>query len=991
MSKKRKRDGTEVDPDLVEVYDQLADEDSSKRINAASKLLTKVYQRDVTTDEQLKAILTRLFRGLCSGRKAARHGFSIALTELMSARNWPRKTAITPAQVVDIFESQTTAEGAASGQDERDHYFGRLFAAQAIMESNVLGWYDVPQWRRLLDSVCSISQKKPWLRQQCGWILYQYASTNAPDFTRSYVEEILKAMTAHKLIRTPEGVAVWIAARKNHWKGDLSPHAWKHKSPLAKKDINSLAEIMKNARSGLDDNQGSQGSAVWSENLHFAWDVLLSDLYFGPSKDGISFEGFWKVAVDEGLFNPSSTSERKSWGIKVWTLAIEKAPIVFLAAIFSRNALHYLITTLHGEDRYLRKACLNVLETLQKRFKTHIAEEQPDARGNCICAIIKNTDFADFDTLTKTKTMATLLDIEEFFGQSEAFSTLNDLGSHLGDVDPKAAHLRRRYILELQAKLVTAALKGEALYSQPKYFSYAQWKIEDWLSLLSQSKDFAPETRTFLIDRIAMAFEQALKYGQKGRNTLTGAMCSTGKRNPVETTFPEFDEDVSDTIKGSISKLKELHELEEKENAEADTEYDTKTPPTILQGLALLYGTLIFEAFCGETQAVEILQELPGDEISHIVAGEMAGSEAAQLYDSIVETLLSLASRSSKILRTVSTLVFESLAPNISGEGISALARVLTSKENAQGQEEIFEATKEDTEESSEESEDEVEELGSDVEMVNGMNGDHLDEEAPSSSSNDSDPSASEEDLSSEADQSPDPELAAFDAALASALGTRKPTEDDDASSSSDDSDMTDSQMLALDAKLSEVFRARAASTSHNSKKTQKQTRETIVNFKNRVLDLVDVYLKQQCTNPLVLELVLPMLEAIRTTQTKQFAERMTAVLREFCGRSKGEKVPVIPQLVGSTAGLLDMLRLVHDEASLESSNAHSAAASQSSLLLVKVLVRSQPESIIIKNIVTIYAETRARQLMSKKCNVQSGFFTDWNNWCASARNTLAI
>ena len=988
MSKKRKRDGTEVDAALVEIYDQLGNEDIGERIRAAHRLVTRVNRPKSTSEEDVRSIITRLFKGLCSGRKAARHGFAMALTELLSQLSKstsPSGSMIPRAQVLDLLESATASAGTVSGQDERDHYFGRVFGAEAIIQSDILLFSsDRTQWQRLLDIVLSMAHKKPWLRQECGWVLYVFSSLAITPEKQPLVEDIVKAMKARDLIRTPEGVAIWLTVKNNYPKADLPGQCWKHRHPLAQKEINFLPQIMKDSPSARAENDHqSQGSGTWSPTLHFAWLVVLKDLWGGARPDLMSFADFWKAVVDDGLFRNTSSTERKSWGMLVWKTVLDSAPIQFLDACFTRKALRSLITELHGEDRYLRKASESVLKALKDRFRDPERGTKSDVLGRCIATLVKAIDFADFDKLTRTNTLVDLVNNADMPEQYDTFSALTDLLTEAEHEKIGTAYSRWRLILDLQSKVLSALIKSEG--DMKKGLSYTRMMLGTWLMLLSGSKDVPPDTRSFLVDRIAAGFEQSLRYGGKGRAVLKDAISSCNRTTSEYTRYPEFDDEVGATVEKSFKDLKELWKREQEAGqASGAPNGDGKGARTLLDGMVLLHSVLLFETFCGDTEAVEILQDFPNDEISRLASGKLHGEGPAQLCDAMIETLLSLASRSSRLLRLVTTLIFESLASRLSEEGIGALARVLVSKENAKGQQEMFEAANGEEEEVDNDSEIDGEEIDSDVEMVNGIGPKDEASFALSEADSSSDNGDDNEQSASEADRSADDELAAFDAALASALGTRKPTEDDLDAQSSSDSDMSDSQMLALDEKLAEVFRARKATTS--KKKDLKNTRENMVNFKNRGLDLVDVYLKQQTTSPVTIQLVLPLLEAIRSTQTKQLADRLTSVLRDFCQRCKGANVPAVPNEAASS--IQEKLRAVHEEASLDTSNAHSAAASQASILLVKVLVRANPDG--IKDAVATYANTRTKQLTDKECRVQPGFFTDWNNWCTNARNTLA-
>jgi DNA polymerase phi len=116
-SKKRPREVKATDTQLIEIYDDLANEDEEIRLKAAYALLSQ-FSASATTIEQHKTILKRLFRGLCSGRKAARLGFSVALTEFLSQVFLPYidDHKIEASEIIDLLESHTAVEGKTSGQ-----------------------------------------------------------------------------------------------------------------------------------------------------------------------------------------------------------------------------------------------------------------------------------------------------------------------------------------------------------------------------------------------------------------------------------------------------------------------------------------------------------------------------------------------------------------------------------------------------------------------------------------------------------------------------------------------------------------------------------------------------------------------------------------------------------------------------------------------------------------------------------------------------------
>jgi DNA polymerase phi len=286
----------------------------------------------------------------------------------------------------------------------------------------------------------------------------------------------------------------------------------------------------------------------------------------------------------------------------------------------------------------------------------------------------------------------------------------------------------------------------------------------------------------------------------------------------------------------------------------------------------------------------------------------------------------------------------------------------------------------EDVDEQHAEGDDSSEEA-SDVEMIDGTNGTtghNLPTDDTSSVSSDSDNS------SSDADNNSDPELAEFNAKLAQALGT-KPLDQNlsaDVDESSDE-DMNDEQMEALDAQLETVFKERKKAKV--TKNERKEAKETVVLFKSRVLELLEIYIKQEYLNPLALEIIFPLIRLIRTTSSKQVSEKASTILREYSRlykmKDKLSRDPVAPDYI---KGLLEG---IHAAAMLEGSNAYGTACSQASLLVSKILIANghDPEEVVAQ-----YAETQKKFLLDSNCHVRTAFFSDWLNWCTSARKNLA-
>lgn len=389
----------------------------------------------------------------------------------------------------------------------------------------------------------------------------------------------------------------------------------------------------------------------------------------------------------------------------------------------------------------------------------------------------------------------------------------------------------------------------------------------------------------------------------------------------------------------------------------------------------LLFSLVILQVLDGDGDSLGVLDELEYC-YEKVMKSKSKGDDGEQdPGDLIVEILLSFLSKQSALLRKLALQVFKSFAPEFTPSNLQILFDVLDTNENEAGQSELFERNDddEDMDEDGDEEDDE-DELDSDVEMIDGDAKEDNEETSDEEDSDDEDEDEDEED---------DEEAAKLDAALAEALGTHKVkagTEDD--GDDDDGSDMDDEQMMALDDQLVNIFKHRKAATS--KKQDRKEAKEAMINLKSRVLELLEGYVKEQSKNTNALLIILPLLRLVRTTTTKMVSEKAVGVLRSLC------KVRELPKLSAEDLDKENMgwalLQAIHQEVQLEASNAHSAACSQASLLLVKLICQVDRENIGL--CFQQYTETMTQWALQKSVNIQPAFFTDLVNWTNSTRKT---
>ncbi|PWY91877.1 hypothetical protein BO94DRAFT_488534 [Aspergillus sclerotioniger CBS 115572] len=970
-SKKRRREPFNVDTKLVEIYEDLASEKDDIRLKAAQLLVSQFTPDKNPADDQIKKVLQRLFRGLCSSRKAARIGFSIALTEVISqVFGSPRDSSeLSISTVMNIWESQTNATGGESGQEQRDHHFGRLFGAEAIIKSSILFKAGVPfnEWTKLLDLVFELAKKKPWLREECGWIIYRCIFELAAQKAEAkFVESALDRLCSNELARTPEGVAIWLAAKDLFPDVQFPGKVWKHDDPLDVRERNQLAKVMKESSTAESESEGgkAKSSGVWNSKLHFAWDTVISRLGDAPVKETskskssgrLSFVDFWTEVVDNGLFSSSSSEERKYWGFLLFNKVINESPLKLASLVFTKNLVRCLMNQLAVEDRYLHRMAVKAAKAIQTRVS-----KEPAFAAASVHGLMGPSGSVSFDQATKTKTVEKIVVEANLDALKQIVPLFVSLLASPGTTDSKAAASSRQVLAGLLLSIVRArASASEAEEGMQKV-------LEQILFAFVRLAYFKHNEGDENQSAVPPLTEQTQELFRSRINSCINSLIATEKyagvpyavvrkiRDAVESEehgkfIINMDDAIQESVKGAFKSLKKLSNMEKGDKASIDA-------------FKLLYSLTILQVYNGDADAASMLEELDFCYTKIFGDKKSKKEETSDASDALVEILLSFASKQSQLFRRMSEQVFGAFADSITENGLESLTSILEAKESLAGQQEMFDQQDDEGDEDMMD----VDEEDSDVEVV---------EAAGSGDESDDDEAEEESD-----DDANDEEEALFEAKLAEALGTHRADKDLNEDSEGSDADMNDDEMEEIDTQLVKVFKARRDALGQ--KKDKKDAKENMVNFKNRVLDLLEIYVKKCHSKLLALDLLLPLLRLTRRSTVKQISNKASGVLREYTKHCKGTALPSLE----STEPVWDLLKSIHTEATHSGPPAHASGCSQASLLVVKTLAAHDKQT--IAGAVDVYAETRKAQLLSKKCHVQPSFFTDWNNWCVSSSKQM--
>ena len=973
-----------VDLDLVQIWDKLADDDENVRLEAAYDLISNHFK---SADlEATQKLLTRLFGGLCSTRKCARPGFFIALVGALSMNQRQSTNKLSLAQALSMLKAQTTAEAETSKQDEKDHYYGRLLGIKAIVDSGMLTGCSESDWIKVFDLTYGLMAEKPWLRAEASAVVCSHIdalSSQQGDHTE-LILVALKQLKKHKLIKTTDGLGIWLTAQKYVKSSKLPQDSWKLGNPLHASEIKNLKRTLldkPSQREDMGEDDVLMGISVWSPRLSNAWLMVLQRLGSQQNKGDISFYDFWLEIVDDGLFNPASSHERKLNGYLVLEIALKEVKSSSLSGCFSKNIMACTIQALrNSDDAYLRK----VIEATFENIRTYFEESRQKDVDQLIEGLLVGSALSDFDTFTKTKFVQSFFDITtqldaEHGVMSSILKWLRDPQKAV-KTGINVSTARKNLLAVTQRAIVadTRALGVSTTGSRKSLQEQLRAVTNIILSLLEiESNNQSSNTSSSSRETMSTVYDSdALHVLQSHISSVLESVIATGVIGTLafmdivqslEKKRLKVAPEIAETVNVSWKHFSKFHSMARDQYKKSEKE-DAVDKLTTNFGFSLVLALVLYGVHQSDTDSVEMLEEI------NAMAEDLLLGEISKVANSLADLLMSLVAKPSKLNRRVGSIVFEAFTDNITSDGLSALIEVVTTDETREGQQTLFEQdtlngedgadTSNDEDDNGSSSDSDLEDLDSDVEVLDVSDKDSI------SSSTSSTTEGSQ--TSSEEGDEEDEQLTSFEKALASALGTRKLNETDigdvnDESSSNDlsedsDSDMSDSQMMALDTKLAEVFRNQQnqVSAQKQRKEDARNAKENVVNLKNRALDLIEIFLRSQqqsrgleCTS-----LLGAVLEMARSTATPQLATRGLAIVKTYVQKTKsGSKLPTVENVADTRSELKRHLSDLYEAVYMKDvTNAFVEVASQVHILLCKLLTR-----VGTRNISTIAEELSGR------------------------------
>ncbi|KAI8381420.1 DNA polymerase phi-domain-containing protein [Radiomyces spectabilis] len=917
----------------LQLYWDLASFDPKVRLAAAQSLIQsltefqKAHEESLentnevaSTEESLDKLcasdvsyaVRRLLRGLPSSRQGARQGFSLALTELLTVVD-----CISTKLVLDLLLQYTDRVGSMSGEEFRDMLFGRLFGLMSVVAAGMIARPTTTSEDtvRILENLAEMAEVKSYLQEVCYHVVINMLPSVKSASYKAEVADKIRELFLKGPIVTVDQLNLVLALQQHMPEIDLTEQfaGWKNQNVLHPANLPRLSIILKEIPM---DDQETAAHTEWKPQLHSVWDRLLA-FYLEKPTQIASFDEFWNAAVDHAMFEHNATHGRKFWGFQLVEKVLPRLSSDQMPLIFTENFMRSFINNLSSDVRYLNKAAKHTATVIQK-----VAESNKQVGFALLTQLTGKHGNHNFDQITKTKLveniMATLNTegitnyleyVAETFVQQNKETTSHD--------DSKRLDSRREWALSQLALMVTnpkVPKEEDWILSVVRFLAvYAFFDVKstkDTSSFLKAARAPSPAlsetTRKHCRDRFQTVVVALSKLQPMNTAKESGAVVKSRRLHGVTKDGELWIYRVYDMIqllkkdkehyKRLVKPTEEFIEASKKSVKAVSAQSKEAAFDCVERGFEILFLNVLLHGLIDESESESLLEELldcyekmyPKKKASDKKKSKKTTEEQdePQPIEVIVDMLVSFLTNASPVLKNSAEQVFENFSSQMTEQSLQVLLNV-----------KLFGEDEEDEEDEDDEEDDDVEMLDmDDVEIEE------------------------EDDDEEEVDEE-------FRRKIEEAMKQQGVLAGDD----DEDEELDDEAMEAFDEKLAEVFRQKKLEKSE-----KKNMQYSMVHFKNNVMDLISIFIRKNPTSPLVVSLIVPLLNVIRSTSTKSVSSQLVEKVVAFL-KNRLSKANEYPKDAGDSA--LETLKAVLDFAKHSSTKQQTEMCASLSLYLRKCII----------------------------------------------------
>ncbi|XP_054858045.1 myb-binding protein 1A [Eublepharis macularius] len=873
---------------FLDFFWDIAKPDQEVRL-AATEGLIRYLQENQEDDDALKYTLKRLIDGLAATREASRPGFSLALAQVLQVfEEIPLRTVLEQIQ-------EKHNLGRIKKKLFRNALFGNFFGVLALFQSGRLS-KDSKALLGCVQLLQGLSEHHAHLKDLPRKTLADIVA----EIPEGVFEEVLFSALEDDLtsaLSTP-GQLYLLLVGIQKFPGVLHPEKLKDllgtDAVITSENIPKLVEVLK--------------MAVKSEKKDRTLPSVGLDLMKVALKEG-SFEQFWKEVVEDGLLKdnvgPCNYMCYRLLGSALPLLSLSQLKMVLQGEVMRHYGTHVVSTQLPDRFRFAPEmeayvsSFLEGCSDAEKQLAVMVSFSTLTNQGNPIMPtfwkVVRHLLPAVLlKYISWLKDMFLNPDLDTCVDFATKRQKQNEKKSHVEKSGHNVTRLRKWIIARLVGIVENPQIKREeefvmdvtrfcffhAFFETKKPTSeIPETKAVPSVSLNEPSRTAAANSFFSLLQHLSSmpALGDSAKAEDMRKKHLHGLMASGDpwiyaiaqyanvllscpKYVKVVTPFSNEAQTAWDRM------LQTVEDLRKKEK---------KTPAlktSAFQHLLLLVGVHLFKL---PAECIDLLNDLQnctkrafGEKPKKKEAAAAAGGkEEPEWVEVTVEVLLSLLTQSSGLIRKVCKSVFGLIAQHMTK---GALQLIL----------DVFDPQQDQDEESAVVVVEETHKKKTSQQKDVGRNGAAKDS-SESSCEDDSDDESDEEaengktDSEDEKDEEMDEN---FRHQLMNVLQAGNALGGDDS-----DEDVDDETMMSLDENLSALFAEQQKRIQAKKDEREKMRKEKILrrDFKIKVLDLVEVFLMKQAENPLVFDIIDPLLLVIEQSLSSEASKQEQDYLRK--------------------------------------------------------------------------------------------------------------
>ncbi|OXB78880.1 UNVERIFIED_CONTAM: hypothetical protein H355_011285 [Colinus virginianus] len=834
---------------FLDLFWDIAKPEQEVRLAATENLLR--HLRDGEKDDELKYALRRLVEGLGATREAARPGFSLALAQVLQAFE-----EISLCSVLEQIKEKHNLEKVKK-KLVRNAAFGNFFGVMALFQSGRL----IKDQKALLESIQLLQQlahHQTYLRDLPSKTLVDILS----EVPETVFEEVLFSVLQADLtsaFKSPENLHLLLVGMQK-FPGVLKPKRLKKLfgSPtiVNEENIPRLVELLE--------------SAAKSEKKDKKLPSVGLDLLQVALKEG-AFELFWKEAVENELFKeksgPVSYMCYRLLGSALPLLSLDQLQMVLKGRVMQHYGEHVVTTQLPDRfkfapemEAYVDKF-LNSCDDPERQLAVIIGFSTLTNQGYpvvpSVWRVVRHLQPVALQKYVDwLKDMFLKPDLDCCLDFSTNRQKQNQENKNIAQ--HKIARLRKWIIHRLMSIVESPVKKEESLVMDISRFCFFHAFFET-----KKKTSQIPETNALISDPLdEQAHSLAANYFFGLLQTLNTlpvlgdtaeaaalrekhihGVTADGKlwifhlveyanellssEKYVKAVKP-FTKEQRDAWERTLQSVKNLQKKKSKSDSARLFAF---------QQLLLLMAIHLFKQNPSET--MDLLSDLLNcteRAFSKEPKKKKTENEEPEWVEVIVEILLSLLAQPSLLIRRISNSVFGRICPNLTKKGLQLILDVLDPYQDQDEESAVVV----------------VEEAEKKIKSAQDMDDDESEDSSDDGDTEEENDSEDEE-KSEEVDED-------FRSQLINVLQAGNALGEDDS-----DEELDDEAMMALDKNISALFAEQQKRIQAKKDEKDRIRKEKILrrDFKIKVLDLVEVFLSKQPENPLVFDIIEPLLQVI--------------------------------------------------------------------------------------------------------------------------------